>query len=627
MIPARMWGASATDRERASAPFSIGDGGALPSTIDHLLELQGRQWPDAIAIVAPGRRPLTYGRLAGQARETIESLNAIGIGHGDRVAVALPGGAEMASAVLALAAGATCAPLNPTFRKREYEAYLGRLGARALVVRAGVDSPARAAAAGHGIPIIDLSPASGTEAGLFTLTSSRRRRPTCPVGAAPEGIALLLPTSGTVSGPKLVPLNHANLCASAHTMRASLRLGPPDRCLNLMPLFHVHGFMALLSSLAAGASVACPPAFDASRVFEWIDECRPTWYTAVPAVHRALLALAEGHRDVVARRPLRFIRSCSAPLPDTVRVGLERVFGTPVIEAYGMTEASHQIAANPLPPKERRAGSVGLATGSEIAIVDGSGMPLPTAAVGEVVIRGPSVMRGYLGDAEADTNAFFGDWFRTGDLGRLDPDGYLFLIGRLKEIINRGGEKISPVEIDQILAEHPSVAEAVTFAVPHPTLGEDLVTAVVLQGNAELTVRDLREFAAARLADFKVPGRVMILPEIPKGETGKPKRLRLAEQLGLATLAPGKPAPGVSVSPWTATEAALADIWAGVLGVRAIGIHDDFFEMGGDSIMAALIASRVRETFGAELAVRDIFDIPTVAGLASLIDSERLLHR
>ena len=287
-----------------------------------------------------------------------------------------------------------------------------------------------------------------------------------------------------------------------------------------------------------------------------------------------------------------------------------------------MTEASHQIASNPLPPGERRAGSVGLATGVEVAVVDGSGLPVATGATGEIVVSGPTVMRGYERDSAAGAGAFLGPWLRTGDLGHLDADGYLFITGRLTEIINRGGAKIAPQEVDEVLAEHPSVAEAVTFAIPHPSLGEDVAAAVVLREHAAATVQELRAFAGTRLAEFKVPSRVIILPEIPQGQNGKPRRAGLAERLGLPALDDAAPlGPDGIAPPRTATEAALAAIWAQVLDLGSVGVHDDFFQLGGDSILATLVASRVGERLGTDLAVRDIFDAPTLSSLAARIDA------
>jgi acyl-CoA synthetase (AMP-forming)/AMP-acid ligase II len=348
-------------------------------------------------------------------------------------------------------------------------------------------------------------------------------------------VALVLHTSGTTSRPKLVPLSHANLCASAGHIAASLALTPADRCLNIMPLFHIHGLIAaLLSSLSAGASVACTAGFNALQFFSQMREFVPNWYTAVPTMHQAVAARASHHRDVIAAHPLRLIRSSSASLPPQVMADVEAAFGAPVIEAYGMTEAAHQMASNPLPPRPRKPGSVGLPAGPEVAIMSESGELLAADAVGEVVIRGPNVTAGYRNNAQANAQAFTNGWFRTGDQGRLDAEGYLWLTGRLKEIINRWGEKISPREVDEVLMDHPAVAQAVTFALPHDKLGEDVAAAVVCKQGASVSERDLQKFAGERLAAMKVPRRIVFLAEIPKGATGKLQRIGLARVLGLA---------------------------------------------------------------------------------------------
>jgi acyl-CoA synthetase (AMP-forming)/AMP-acid ligase II len=345
----------------------------------------------------------------------------------------------------------------------------------------------------------------------------------------------VLHTSGTTARPKIVPLRQANVAASARNVASTLALTPEDACLNIMPLFHIHGLIAaVLSSLSVGASVVCTPGFNAFKFFGWYDEANPSWYTAVPTMHQAILGM-------VARRPagstmgrLRFIRSSSASLPPQVMTEMEQVFGVPVIEAYGMTEASHQMASNPLPPHPRFAGSVGIAAGPEIAIMDEGGTILAPDDIGEVVIRGRNVTAGYENNPEANAKSFTNGWFRTGDQGFLDKDGYLRLTGRLKELINRGGEKVSPLEVDTALMDHPAVTQVVTFAMPHDKLGEEVAAAVVLNEGATLTEQELRDFAAARLAQFKVPRRVVFLAEIPKGATGKLQRIGLAAKLGLA---------------------------------------------------------------------------------------------
>jgi acyl-CoA synthetase (AMP-forming)/AMP-acid ligase II len=344
----------------------------------------------------------------------------------------------------------------------------------------------------------------------------------------------VLHTSGTTSRPKIVPLRHINVTASAYHIGATLRLTPDDVCLNIMPLFHIHGLIAAtLSSLAAGASVFCTPGFNAFRFFAWFQEARPTWYTAVPTMHQAILGLAGRHEAAIKASRLRFIRSSSSSLPPQVMEALEQAFGVPVIEAYGMTEAAHQMASNPLPPGKRYPGSVGIAAGPEIAIMDDAGKLLPAGALGEVVIRGRNVTAGYENNPEANAKAFTNGWFRTGDQGVLDEQGYLRLTGRLKELINRGGEKISPIEVDVVLMDHPAVAQCLTFALPHPMLGEEVACAVVLAEGASAQDHELRSFAAERLAQFKVPRKFVFLNEIPKGATGKLQRIGLAEKLGL----------------------------------------------------------------------------------------------
>jgi oxalate---CoA ligase len=487
------------------------------------------------AIGAPERTAIAYGALRALVRRAGADLNAIGIGRGDRVAVVLPNGPEMAAAFIAIAASATIAPLNPAYRADEFEFYLSDLRPKALVIERGMASPARAVAAAHGIPVVELVPDAAAPAGSFTLATGM---PAAAAGrpgfAEAEDVALVLHTSGTTSRPKIVPLRQVNIAASAYHIGASLRLTRDDLCLNIMPLFHIHGLIAaVLASLAAGGAVSCTPGFNAFKFFTWFREAKPSWYTAVPTMHQAILALAKRHEEALQGSRLRFIRSSSASLPPQVMSELESTFHVPVIEAYGMTEASHQMASNPLPPRPHFAGSVGVAAGPEIAIMDEAGTLLPPDTLGEVVIRGRNVTAGYESNPEANAKAFTNGWFRTGDQGYLDKEGYLRLTGRLKEIINRGGEKVSPLEVDAVLMEHPAVAQAVTFALPHEKLGEDVAAAVVLRDRMNAGEQEIRDFVAARLAPFKVPRKIVVLKEIPKGATGKLQRIGLAKTLGL----------------------------------------------------------------------------------------------
>jgi acyl-CoA synthetase (AMP-forming)/AMP-acid ligase II len=487
--------------------------------------------PEHTALLGPGGAPVTYGELRSTADRLGAQLSGVGVGKGDRVALVLPNGPELAQLFLATASLAIAAPLNPKYREEEFRAYLTGLGAKALITLKD-DAPLARKAAPEGTAVLF---AERAERGLtLRLPDGEEIAPARRQAPGEKDVALVLHTSGTTSRPKIVPLTHENLAAAAASIASHLSLGPRDRCLNPMPLFHIHGLVAgLLAPLAAGGTVVLPPGFDAFKFLDWLEECRPTWYTAVPTMHRLVLERARRQPERAARLPLRFIRSASAPLAPAVLEELERVFGVPVIEAYGMTEASHEMASNPLPPGRRKPGSVGKPTAVEIAIMDEEGRFLPPGEPGEVVIRGKTVTRGYLGDPEANRRAFKSGWFRTGDQGYFDREGYLFLTGRLKEIINRGGEKVNPLEVEAVLLRHRAVAEAAVFPVPHADLGEEVAACVVPEEGARLTERELQEFAARTLASFKVPRVILIVPEIPRGPTGKVRRSDLAAKLNI----------------------------------------------------------------------------------------------
>ena len=490
---------------------------------------------DAPAVLAPERTALSHGALRRQIRAAAEQLHALGLGRNDRVAIVLPNGPEMATAFLSVAASASTAPLNPAYRAEELDFYLSDIGAKAILVAEGETGPAVEVAGKLGIGVLRLVALADAPAGSFRIEGNAIGPAAGPELAQPSDIALLLHTSGTTSRPKLVPLSHANLAASARHIGATLALTASDRCLNIMPLFHIHGLIAaVLSSLAAGSSVYCTPGFNALRFFQWLGDARPSWYTAVPTMHQAILARAARNEEALAAAKLRFIRSSSASLPAQVMAELEATFRCPVIEAYGMTEAAHQMASNRLPPGQRKAGSVGASAGPELAVMAPDGALLQPGEPGEIVIRGPNVTAGYAKNPEANAAAFAFGWFHTGDQGVLDEDGYLRVTGRLKEIINRGGEKISPREVDEVLMDHPAVSQCVTFAVPHDKLGEDVAAAIVLREDAEAVEKEIRAFASERLAAFKVPAKILILDEIPKGATGKLQRIGLAQKLGLA---------------------------------------------------------------------------------------------
>jgi oxalate---CoA ligase len=559
------------------------------------------------ALRAPDCAGLTYEQLLSQIDLVGRAFRSAGIHRQDRVAVVLPTGPTLAAAFLATTANAVCAPLNPAYRESEFDFYLGDLRAKALIVEKGSDSAALKVARARDIRIIELSP-SPTAAGAFQLGDSAGG-PTAPDSPSSENdVALVLHTSGTTARPKLVLLAQRNLIASANHISETLQLTDSDRCLNIMPLFHIHGLMAaVLASLRSGGSVYCSPGYNSTGFYRWLDDANPSWYTAVPTMHQSILEGAAAEQAVIDRCKLRFIRSSSSPLPPAVMLRLETTFRVPVIEAYGMTEAAHQVASNPLPPGKRVPGSVGKAAGPEVTILDEKGNVLPAGSTGEVSISGPNITAGYESNDVANDNAFINGWFRTGDQGYLSPDGYLFLTGRTKEIINRGGEKISPREVDDALLLHHAIAQAVTFAVPHSTLGEAVAAAVVFRAGMSASTDEIRTFLSRTLADFKIPSQVVVLDDLPKGSTGKLQRIGLADKLASRLRAD-------FVAPTTEVQRALAKIWVQVLKVPEVSINDNFFALGGDSLKALVVSAEAKKQgYDAE----NIFLRPTIAALTN----------
>ena len=479
------------------------------------------------AIVAPGGPTLTYDELKAQIARLMAQLRGFGIQRGDRVAIVLPNGIEVIASFLAVSGVATAAPLNAAYKPDEFEFYLADTNARAVITGPDAGEDAVNAAPEGALHItVEMD-----DRGELNFSGPPASASTPGEPSTADDVALVLHTSGTTSRPKRVPLTHGNLTTSLRNVAATYDLGARDVSLCIMPLFHVHGLVAsTLSTFQSGGTVVVPSRFNPLNFWPAVREHGVTWYSAVPSMHQALLSRAKGRKaddPPLGADTLRFIRSCSASLPPSLMQDLEEQFGAPVLEAYGMTEAAHQMSSNPLPPGDRVPGSVGPGTGVGVAIMDEVGTLMPTGTRGEVVIQGDNVTTGYEDNPEANVIAFTNGWFRTGDEGMLDENGYLTLTGRLKEIINRSGEKISPREIDEVLLEHPAVAEAVAFGVPHATHGEEPSAAVVLA--AEVTPAELVAYCKTRLADFKVPRVIHIVDEIPRGATGKIQRRFVAE--------------------------------------------------------------------------------------------------
>ena len=493
-----------------------------------LLELLEGGSPTQIAIKVPGDGPsITYDRLRVQVESLAATLRKLGLGRGDRIALAMPNGFEVITAFLAVSSVGTAAPLNPAYTVDEFKFYLEDTAARALIVPRGAANEARTAAGGDIMIVEADADKNGTVQFSSSGTAGAERSADQP---SSDDIALILHTSGTTSRPKRVPLPHRNIMVSARNVAETYKLSSEDVSLCVMPLFHVHGLVAsTFATLLTGGTVVVPTRFNPLSFWGTVRDHRVSWYSAVPTIHQVLVSRTKPGARPAGAEQLRFIRSCSAALSPQTMACVEERFGVPVLEAYGMTEAAHQMASNPLPPGARKAGTVGCGTGVSFAILNDTGAVLETGAIGEVSIKGPNVFDGYEGNAKANAESFTDGWFRTGDQGQLDDQGYLRLTGRIKELINRGGEKISPREIDDVLLTHPAVAEAVCFGTPDRVYGEAVAAAVVLKDPA--TETELIAHCRSSLSDFKCPTVIHIVDAIPRGATGKIQRRNVAAKI------------------------------------------------------------------------------------------------
>jgi acyl-CoA synthetase (AMP-forming)/AMP-acid ligase II len=570
---------------------------------------------------------MSYADLVEQIRYVISQLDGRGIGRGDRVALALPNGPELATLSLAVMATATAAPLNPEYRRHEFEHYLSDLDPRLLIVQAGERSPVRFAAQTLDIPVVEVAVSPDAAAGTFTLYDNDGTART-PQTESPgmDDIALVLHTSGTTAAPRTVPLSQGNLSASVDNLIASLALTSDDHCLHVLPMFHIGGLIDVLAApLAAGGSVTCLSGFSTPAFFQALEADRPTWAQTVPAMLRELVANRDKYGAVAADVRLRFMRSVSAPLPTGLMREFETGFGVPVIEIYGMTETAGVITSNPMPDGVRKTGSVGIAAGPEISVVDDVGNAVPAGKRGEVVVRGASVMRGYDGAAARGQSSFFGNWFRTGDQGYLDENGYLFLTGRIKEIINRGGEKVSPYEIEKVLLDHPDIEDAAVFAVPHETLGEEIAAAVVVSDGAAVSADRLARYLRPELVYFKMPRMFRFVDRIPRTAGGKLQRARLAELPEAAVAhdnSPEQDDPAAQAQSDTPVTGILRKMWADLLELDNVAPDADFFDLGGDSLKAETFVNALEQASGEIIYVSALFDAPTVHEFESFLRQE-----
>ena len=499
----------------------------MEKTIRNMINQQN---DNLIFLTSEKNEKLSYGEFKIFNEKISRQLAATNIINSDRAAIVLPNGPLMASSFLSISSYMSAAPLNPSYKQEEFEFYLDDLKPKFLLVEPNSKSLAVIAAKNLNIPVFEMKISDNQPLGTFELFDKE----TDYKNPNDYDEALVLHTSGTTSRPKIVPLSNLNIFTSAVNISKSLKLTADDHCLNIMPLFHIHGLIAVLSASAkVGASVCASNGFNALKFLDLAETQNISWYSGVPTMHQAILLRAQKNSDKAKKLNLRFIRSSSASLPPAIFEQLNDIFQTPVIEAYGMTEATHQMTSNPLPPAIQKPGLVGMPAGPEICIMNDKNEKLPQGEIGEICIKGDNVTNGYENNPEANKQSFVNDWFRTGDEGFFDEDGYLKISGRLKEIINKGGEKISPLEVDNILMDFPPIDQALCFGYKDKMLGEDIAVAIKLKENKSCTEDDIKSYANEKLAKFKIPKKIFIVEDIPKGATGKLQRIGLAKKFGL----------------------------------------------------------------------------------------------
>jgi acyl-CoA synthetase (AMP-forming)/AMP-acid ligase II/thioesterase domain-containing protein/acyl carrier protein len=591
-----------------------------PGTICETVQLWADRRPDAPAFIAEDRSPLTYGGLSELMVRFGRTLNDSGFGRGDRLGIVHSGGAAMASTVLGVASCATAVPLVPSYTVGEFAIHLHDRNVKGLIVEAGMETPARAAAERLGLPVLEVELADESVAGNVVLRPGPKKMARQPGAATPDDFMLVLATSGTTSLSKIVPMRHLLVKFRTASTANFLELRADDRCLNLQPLVYAGGLFHLCASLLSGGSVIFLPRFDVTTFFRYLEDLRPTWYVGSYTFQHSIYAQATKLEEAKRRSRLRFIRTSSGFLDSQIVDGIEQLFGVPVIESYSTTEAG-RISGNPLPPGKRKQGTVGLPVLQEVAIMAADGGFPPPAARGEVVVRGDEIFEGYENNPAATEAAFINGWYRTGDEGFFDQDGYLTLTGRITETINRGGEKIAPAEVDDALLRHPDIREATTFPIPHATLGQEVAAAVVLETGAAVSDQELTRFLRQHLADFKMPRRFLFVDSIPKSAAGKAQRRQLPKAFGLDGMAAARVTASEDDRPATPLEDRLRRIWAESLGLERVGLHDNFFLLGGDSLQAVELFLRVEEVLGHRLPRSSLFEAGTVAEMAKGIEA------
>jgi acyl-CoA synthetase (AMP-forming)/AMP-acid ligase II len=587
-----------------------------PDSIPAMIAAHAREAPDAPALLAPGRSTLTYGGLGHRMSLAAEQLAGAGLGRGHRIALCIGAGPEHAVALLSIMSCATCVPVNADMDSPALRTLLERARVDAVIVsRQTAPHVAPVGDALH-IRVLLLTPLPDEAAGAFALECGNHRgaQPRPPIG---DDVALVMHTSGSTGLPKIVPLTQRSQVTEAMHRIVHWKFTARDRSICLAPPYTASALRrSLFPMFAAGGSVVCPPSFDGERLYDWLTEFEPTFYASGPAVHQSLLDAVQRRGGPPAHK-LRYAISGTTALGQDTQMRLEAALGVPVIQTYAMTETGG-IAQNPIPPGTRRPKSVGLPGLCEVRILDGKG-PAGTGEWGEIVVRGPSVFAGYEGDPQLNAQSFTDGWFRTGDLGYFDGDGYLFITGRAKELINRGGFKVSPAEVDAAFASHPAVKDVATYGVPHASLGEDVATVVVLREGAAATAQELRDFAFATIADYKVPTTVLLVDAIPRTGPGKLRRAELPQRFATRSRA-------AYDAPRNEHERAVVRAFEEVLHLDAVGRDDNFFALGGDSLRSLQVAARINDKFACHVRGSTLFRRPTPAEFAPEIERSTRQH-
>lgn len=580
--------------------------------IGKLIRTHVEQRPNESALVGSHFAPVSYRELQDQIDEVRACLRAAGLGRDARIAVAISSSAQAALAIVAISCSATAIPIDPKLTVSEVDRCFNILCPNAVVMLRDSAPTARSVAELRSVPIIE---ASLLQAGKLGLKWAVPKVATAlPLDEPdPETPAFILHTSGTTAEPNLVPFSHRNMLAVTQRLQTWFGLTSGDRCLNVSPVYYSHALTTtVLPPLLTGGSIAFPSNATNVDPSEWFGDLKPTWYSAGPTLHLAVLEKLQQRPDARKMHSLRFISSAGAPIAKEMRESFEATVGVPILEHYGSSETA-QIASNRPAPGPSKPGTVGVPWPNIVSIVGEDGKPVSAGERGDILVSGPSVMAGYLNAPELNRAAFIDGWFRTGDIGSLDEDGFLTLHGRKKELINRGGEKIAPMEIDQALMRHPDVAQAAAYAVPHPRLGDDVAAAVVLRSGAKVTPNELREFLNTELATFKIPRRITIVEQLPKGISGKVQRVRLSEMMSEGS---------EQLAPENRLHADLIQIWKKILKIDDIAVDDDFFEKGGDSLLAMDVSVELERLMGKTLPEAILFEASTIRELAKALASQ-----